>query len=157
MAERVARGRPQYPNARPDSFEVGLEYQDWVCRLLAREHIILQNLVSRSYQYDVGENLQGFEIKYDERCTDTGRLSIEVAEKVRNDPALSWVPSGIMRNDNSWLYIQGNYDRVYIFAKSTLTRWYAQAEPEVSEYAGILRRFFLPFSLADVLAAKVVM
>ena len=64
-------------------------------------HIILQNMSSQKYQFNIGENLQGFEIKLDTRCTETGRMSIEVAEKSRAD-STKWTPSGIYREDNSW-------------------------------------------------------
>lgn len=157
MATRLTEVRtPYYPDARPRSFGVGLEFQDFVCLLLAKEHVILQNLGSKLYQLNVGENLQGFEIKYDERCTDTGRLSIEVAEKSRNDPALQWTESGIFRNDNSWLYIQGNYEVLYVFAKNWLLRYYQEKSPELVEWNGTIRRFFLPVRTAELAAAKVI-
>jgi hypothetical protein len=146
---------PAYPNARPSAFTVGLEFQDFVCLQLAKDNIILQNLGSKLYQLKIGENLQGFEIKYDERCTDTGRLSIEIAEKSRDDQALPWTPSGILRNDNTWLYIQGNYQVVYIFAKTWLLRYFNERKPEVKEFNGTIRRFFLPFETAKIMAAKV--
>ena len=73
---------PDCPDA--NSFQSGLEFQDFVCLRLAQEHVILQNTGSKLYQLRIGENLQGFEIKLDRRCTETGRLSIEIAEqKVR--------------------------------------------------------------------------
>lgn len=156
MDLRLAEQTVHYPDARPNSFGVGLEYQDFVCTLLAKENIILQNLGSKLYQLKVGENLQGFEIKYDERCTDTGRLSIEVAEKSRDDPALPWTSSGILRYDNTWLYIQGNYSVVYIFAKNWLLRYYHEKQPEIESFNGTIRRFFLPFPVADKCAAKVI-
>ena len=77
---------PIYPNAkRPTVFAEGIEFQDFVCKFLAKHHIILQNLASKKYQLAIGENLQGFEIKLDQRCTETGRMSIEIAEKSRAD------------------------------------------------------------------------
>lgn len=122
---------------------------------LARDNIILQNLGSKLYQLKVGENLQGFEIKYDERCTDTGRLSIEVAEKSRNDSNLRWTPSGIFRDDNTWLYIQGNYNVIYVFAKNWLIRWHNLKKPKIDSKKGTIRTFYLPFRIADIMAAKV--
>jgi hypothetical protein len=145
-----------YPNARPRAFEVGIEFQDFVCLELAKDNIILQNLGSKLYQIRVGENLQGFEIKYDARCTDTNRLSIEVAEKSRNDPNLPWTPSGIMRDDNSWLYIQGNHDIIFVFAKNHLRRYHDQRRPEIIEFNGTIKRFFLPFHMAEVMAARII-
>jgi len=47
------------------------------------------------------------------------QLSIEIAEKTKADNA-KFVPSGIYRNDNSWLYIQGNFKTFWIFSKKLL-------------------------------------
>lgn len=151
------RVEPSYPDAKsPSSFQDGLEFQDFVCTTLAAQGIVLQNLSSRKYQYDVGENLQGFEIKLDSRCTDTMRLSIEVAEKTRDDSFLPWTPSGICRDDNSWLYIQGNYQVLFVFAKNWLNRYYTEKRPEVVQNRPTIKTFFLPFSIAKRCAAKVI-
>lgn len=148
---------PSYPDAKSaSSFRDGIEYQDFVCTELAKRHVVLQNLQSRRYQFDVGENLQGFEIKFDGRCTETGRLSIEVAEKTRNDPARDWTHSGIMRNDNSWLYLQGNYQVLFIFAKRFLLNYFSAAHPKVEEKRGTIKTFYLPFDTARKHAANVI-
>lgn len=113
---------PQYPDAKSKtSFQDGLEFQDFVCEKLANHGLFLQNTLSRKYQFELGENLQGWEIKLDNRCTETGRLSIEIAEKSRADIKV-WTASGIYRNDNSWLYVQGNYEMLFIFSKTFLKR-----------------------------------
>lgn len=133
---------PIYKDAkRPTVFQDGMLFQDYVCKVLAKHHIILQNLCSKSYQFKVGENLQGFEIKLDERCTDTGRMSIEVAEK-RHADVLTWTPSGIWRKDNSWLYIQGNRNFIALFAKNWLQRYHDERKPEISELPTI-KKFYL--------------
>ena len=151
----VTNSDPVYPDAKSDSsFQDGMEYQDFVCERLARHHIILQNIASRKFQFEVGENLQGFEIKLDRRCLDTGRLSIEVAEKTAaNNPV--WVPSGIMRNDNSWLYIQGNYHIVFVFSKKLLLDYHRKKRPEIEKSRGTVQKFYLPLGLARQLAARV--
>lgn len=136
-----------------DSFEKGMEFQDYVCLRLAKEGIILQNISSKRFQFEVGENLQGFEIKLDRRCTETEQLSIEVAEKSSRD-VLIWTDSGIMREDNSWLYIQGNYDAFWVFARDWLLRYYGAKSPDVSEFNGTIRRWFLPIDHADKYALK---
>lgn len=139
-----------YPHATvSDSLEKGLAFQDFVCIQLAKRNIVLQNIGSKKYQFEVGENLQGFEIKLDRRCTDTQRLSIEVAEKTSRD-VLFWTPSGICREDNSIVYIQGNYDCFWVFMKNWLVRYYAQKQPVVEEFNGTIQRFFLPVHEADV-------
>lgn len=144
-----------YPDC-PDtaSFQHGLEFQDYVCLQLARDNIILQNTASKLYQIQVGENLQGFEIKLDRRCTETGRLSIEVAEK-RHAGMPNWTPSGIYRNDNTWLYIQGNYQVLYVFAVTYLRQLHKSGRCEEHEEHGTVRAFYIPLSKADKCAAKV--
>lgn len=150
----MQRPEPSYPSAKSKtSFQDGMEFQDFVCSVLAQSGIILQNLASKRWQYEVGENLQGFEIKLDNRCTETGRLSIEVAEKTRAEN-IAWVPSGIMRNDNSWLYIQGNENVLFIFQKSLLVKWFQQRSPEVAESRGTVRKFYLSIPKAEDIAAK---
>lgn len=134
-----------YPDAKSkDSLEDGLRFQDFVCSELARRNIILQNLSSKKYQFTVGENLQGFEIKYDDWCSKSGRISIEVFEKTRNDPIQEWTPSGILRNDNSWLYVQGNYSILFVFAKRFLLNYYtAKGQHGVIEKRGTIKTFYI--------------
>lgn len=147
---------PKYPNAKSKtSFQDGLEFQDFVCTKLAEHGIILQNLSSRKYQFEVGENLQGFEIKLDGLCSETKRLSIEVAEKTKADPERPWTPSGICREDNSWLYIQGNRDVLFVFGKNWLQRYFSEKNPKIEEKRGTIRTFYLPFATARVGAVRV--
>ena len=150
---------PVYPDAKSkSSYQDGLEFQDFVCSQLAKHAIVLQNLGSKRYQYNVGENLQGFEIKLDNNCTSTGRLSIEVFEKSRNDQALPWTKSGILRNDNTWLYIQGNYQVLYIFAKRFLLNYYESKkhfQNFVIEKHGTVKTFYIPNDTALKHAAKI--
>jgi hypothetical protein len=139
-----------YPHSpTPNSLEKGLAFQDFVCLRLAERNIVLQNIASKKYQIEVGENLQGFEIKLDTPCTRTNRLSIEVEEKSSRD-VLWWTRSGILREDNSIIYIQGNYDCFWVFMKNWLVRYYEQRQPEVEEFNGTVKRFFLACDEADV-------
>lgn len=157
MDMRQTNFDPQYPDAKSsNSFQEGLEFQDFVCSRLAKQGIILQNFSSKKYQIDIGENLQGFEIKLDSQCTKYGRLSIEVAEKSRDDGLLSWSDSGIMRNDNSWLYIQGNYEVLFVFSKSWLHRLFIGKQPEVSEKFGTIKTFYMKLDFARKHAAKTI-
>ena len=141
-----------------DSFEVGNEFQDFVCIELAKQGIILQNINSKKFQFNVGENLQGFEIKYDARCTGdrgtiaTNQLSIEIAEKTRADNS-KFVPSGIYRNDNSWLYIQGNFKTFWIFSKKLLILLHFSRRYKEHELPTI-KKFYLPLEDADRFCAK---
>ncbi len=152
----MSSARPIYPDAKdPDSFEVGLQFQDFVCAQLAKHAVVLQNLASKRYQIEVGENLQGFEIKYDDWCSKSGRISIEIAEKSRNDPLLQWTPSGIYRNDNTWLYIQGNYSVLFIFAKRFLLNYFESKRPPVEEKRGTIQTFYISNDVARKHAARV--
>ena len=141
-----------------DSFEVGNEFQDFVCIELAKQGIILQNINSKKFQFNVGENLQGFEIKYDARCTGdrgtiaTNQLSIEIAEKTKADNT-KFIPSGIYRNDNSWLYIQGNFKTFWIFSKKLLILLHRSGRYKEHELPTI-KKFYLPMEDADRFCAK---
>lgn len=104
----------------------------------------------------MGENLQGFEIKLDEPCIRTGRLSIEMFEKSRDDISLPWSKSGIQRNDNTWLYIQGNREVLFVFPKNLLTRYYNHNKPQLTEKRGTIQTFYLPIDWAIRNAAKVI-
>jgi len=141
-----------------DSFEIGNEFQDFVCMELAKQNIILQNINSKKFQFEVGENLQGFEIKYDSRCTGdsgstpTNRLSIEIAEKTKAANPV-YISSGIYRNDNSWLYIQGNYMCFWIFSKNLLQKLHQSGRYEEHELPTV-KKFYLPLLDADKYCAK---
>jgi hypothetical protein len=98
----------------------GIEYQDFVTDVLIKElGIALSSYGSAKYQYTKGENKQGFEIKFDDKYKDTGNIYIEIAEK-SNKLNNNFVSSGIFRNDNTWLWITGNYVEIYIFSKKHL-------------------------------------
>jgi hypothetical protein len=91
----------RYPDSKDQqSDENGREFQDFCCVELARVGIVVQLFSSRRYQFEQGESVQGVEIKLDRRCTETGRLSIEIAEKTRADQR-NWIASGIYRQDNT--------------------------------------------------------
>lgn len=150
-----------------DSFEVGSAFQDFVCIELAKQHIILQNINSKKFQYNVGENLQGFEIKLDTRFngytkTPTGRLSIEFEEKQKGTNQV-FALSGIYRNDNSWLYIQGNPWCFYIFDKRVLQRLHKRKDKDGNPFYETaiwppsnptVKKFYLPIEDADKFCIK---
>ena len=54
------------------------------------------------------------EIKRDGKFRETGNLYIETAEKSHPDK-YEFIPSGIMRQDNSWLFVIGDEKTIYIF------------------------------------------
>jgi hypothetical protein len=141
-----------------DSLEIGHGFEDFVCIELSKQGIILQNINSKKFQIETGENLQGFEIKFDARCTGdfetktTNRLSIEIAEKT-NPENYKWIPSGIYRSDNSWIYIQGNYKGFWIFAKNILIMLHKSGR-YLEDGIPTLKKFYLPILDADKYCAK---
>lgn len=143
-----------FNSGHSDSLQVGMEFQDFVCIELAKRNWIIQNLNSKLYQYNFGENLQKSEIKYDARCTGdrntvrTNRLSIEIAEKVRAENDY-FIDSGIYRkSDNSIFYIQGNYMQFWIFATKHL-RLLHKSGRYAEHSLPTLKGFFLPIEDAN--------
>jgi len=109
-----------YEAYRTNKIESGLLYQDFVvdcCWTLLGLAIV--QYASRTYQYNVGETRTGAEIKHDEKFASTGNLWIEVGEKARPREG-DYFPSGIRRGDNSWLYIIGDYNTVFLFPVTLL-------------------------------------
>lgn len=100
--------------------EDGKLYQDFVVdACLTLLGLVIQPYSSRAYQMAIGESRTGAEIKHDKKYAKTGNLWIELAEKAtqRIGP---YVESGINRDDNTWLFIIGDYDTIYIFGKKFL-------------------------------------
>ena len=148
-----------YPDAKaPDSLAQGQEFERFARdMLLHRLGWVVDLYESRHFQWHEGESRQGFEFKEDRRCTDTGRLSIEVAEKTRASNS-EWVPSGIWRRDNTILYVQGNERIVFVFSKKVLQRWHDYQlrldRLEMHEERGTVRGFYLSLAKAEDLAEK---
>lgn len=101
-------------------FEEALFYQDFVCDVLLNVlGLAVTQYASRQYQCAIGESRQGIEIKHDWQYANTGNLFIETGEKSkpRSGP---FYPSGIRRDDNSWLYVIGDYDTIFGYSISIL-------------------------------------
>lgn len=94
--------------------EQGLAYQDFISDRLG-----IISYASKKYQELVGENKLGLEIKFDNEYKNTGNLYIELSEKTDKDNA-EFIDSGILRDDNSCLYLIGNYAEAFLFSKRTL-------------------------------------
>lgn len=100
--------------------EQGLQFQDFVMDLLIKElGISLTQYSSKKWQFSIGENKQGIEIKFDDKYNSTNNLYIEIKEKSDANNS-NFIESGIYRTDNTWLYIIGNYSILYIFSKKYL-------------------------------------
>lgn len=147
--------KPTYPDSKdPDSFESGLAFQDFVASKMHDElGITITNYSSMLWQFGDGENRQGIEIKLDRDASNTNRLSIEIAEKSKASNH-SFVPSGIYRKDNAWLYIQGNWDIFFVFPKNLLVLLHKSKRYE-EHVITTLKGYYLPISDAKKYAAKV--
>ena len=106
-----------------EKLEQGLSYQDYVTEKLYSVGLPIIGYSSKKYQNEKGENKNGWEIKFDDIRKNTGNLYIEIAEKSNSDNK-EYVPSGILRNDNTWLYVIGDYTKIYIFSKKQLQKLY---------------------------------
>ena len=111
----------------------GLEYQDFVfdqLRMMDGMPIFLGAYSSVKYQCGKGESPSGLEIKYDAKFRKTGNLFIETAEKSYAEQA-SFHPSGAMSDDNTWLYLIGDYNEAFIFAKNLLRAYCHNKNPYI--------------------------
>ena len=130
-----------------EKLQQGLEFQDLVARELLMRGIVLVGFSSRKFQNQVGENMLGAEIKRDGNFRSTGNIYIEVAEKSHPSNA-NYVPSGIMREDNSWLFVIGDERTIYIFPTKYLRLLSAQRDwREVTKATSIGR--LMPMADAD--------
>jgi hypothetical protein len=129
-------------------------FQDFVVDQLYEIGIPITNYSSRKYQYNHGENRAGIEIKHDKKFKETGNLWIELKEK--SDPKNEcYVSSGCFRGDNSWLFITGNYEILFIFAKNVLqllSKRYNQIENNKKTSIGYL----MPGKDAEKYAARII-
>lgn len=98
---------------------LGLHYQDFVVEELYKIGLPIISYSSKEFQFNIGENKAGIEIKNDQNFRKTGNFYIEISEK-SNPKNKNFIPSGIYRTDNTWLYLIGDEKDIYIFAKNQL-------------------------------------
>jgi len=119
--DRLAASVREYENGYYEyRLQVGLEFQDHVAEVLYQNGIVLGHAFSsRKAQVEKGENKLGAEIKKDMNFRKTGNLYIETAEKAHPlNPR--YVPSGIWRRDNSWLFVIGDEETLWVFSVKQL-------------------------------------
>lgn len=105
--------------------DLGDEYMDLITTTLFYEKgISLNAYMSRKYQFNVGESLSGIEIKHDSKITQTGSIYFESMAVKKDKKGL--VEGGILRKDNTWLYIIGTDNRAYAFSKKLLQAKYQE-------------------------------
>lgn len=146
-----------------DSLKVGHEYQDFIIEYLCKNMGLSISLFqSKKYQFNIGETVQGIEIKYDARstgdctykeCIATGNVGIEVAEKTKSTNE-NFIKSGIYRNDNSWLYVVGNYHCAWIFSKNILRKLHGTNKYKTLPTLPTIMTMLLPVNIADQYCAK---
>ena len=103
-----------------DNLEAGNQFQDYATEALALCGLRISVYTSQAAQLS-GENMAGIEIKYDSKFRETGNLYIEYAEK-SNPYNYEYVNSGILRDDNTWLYLIGDYNGACMLPKKSLQR-----------------------------------
>ena len=102
-----------------DRLAEGQKFEEYIGKLFFERFAINLDFTGKDNQNLIGETLQGIEIKFDNRFKETRNIYIEVAEKTNpnND---EYVKSGIYREDNTWLYVIGDYQTIYMFSKKHL-------------------------------------
>ena len=130
-----------------EKLEQGLYFQDYVVELLYKNGIPIISYSSKQYQNMIGENKAGLEIKNDQHFRKTGNLYIETAEK-SNAANKEFVPSGIYRNDNTWLYLIGDREKVFVFGKRQLISLHKKNKYRTVE-TSTSRGFLLPIEDAE--------
>lgn len=145
-------GETSYKLYYNECLSIGQEFQDFAALVLLKERgIVVTALGTKKYQYSIGENMQGIEIKFDQKTIKTGNMYIEVSEK--SDPNNEhYASSGIYRNDNTWLYLIGNYSIMYIFSKKLLQLMYEKDRYRKVE-TPTSRGFLIPVSDAKKYSA----
>ena len=148
LCESLDEACDRYDNGYyKEKLEQGLIFQDFIAHEFYKRGIVIVGFGSKKYQIQHGENLLGAEIKRDGNFRTTGNLYIEVAEKSHPSKP-SYVPSGIMRDDNSWLFVIGDEQTVWMFSTKQLrTVHEKRGWREVKKATSIAR--LMPIAEAD--------
>jgi len=101
-----------------EQLKLGEQYQAYVKNWLKPIKKI-NYYTGMTEQYNIGESVEGIEVKYDKRSEKTENLYIEVAEK-SNSTKRNFIPSGVMREDNTKKYLIGNKHKIWVFDKEYL-------------------------------------
>ena len=128
------------------------KYEEFIQKLFFEKFAINLDFTGYDNQNKIGETLQGIEVKLDNRYKDTGNIYIEVAEKTNQDNP-NYIKSGVFRDDNTWLYVIGNYERIFIFAKKTLIQIKDKFTPVVTPTS---MGFLIPNEDAEFYCAKLI-
>tara|TARA_R110000787_G_scaffold171757_1_gene284438 strand:+ start:317 stop:748 length:432 start_codon:yes stop_codon:yes gene_type:complete len=134
------------------TLELGRQFQDTILFDLNKRGISFSNYTSKKFQYEVGENTAGIEIKHDMQFRTTGNLFIEIETKTKNN---NWIKSGIFRDDNSWLFLIGDEKKYWIFGKKSLQRILTDSNlnPVLTSDS---KGYLLPIKQADIFSERVI-
>ena len=109
-------------------YEKGVAYEQWVRTQWPRVYPQRSLTLFKGKQEQLkGETHEGVEIKLDQLIGTYGRIYIEQKEKARVENA-EYVDSGIYREDNTTIYLVGDYSRWFLFSKRYL-RWLDKLDP----------------------------
>lgn len=137
-----------------EKFREAQIFQDYAAIRLYKKGIMAFPFTSALYQQKVGECVSGIEYKYDRLFRETGNLFIEF--EARFTPEQEFRESGLLRNDNTWLYVIGDFYTLYLLSKRQLLNEVKFLE-EVTNNMGTARGYLLPVSLVEnALAIEVI-
>ncbi len=135
--------------------ERGREYEDFVYTLLGRHlGLVVVPYLSALFQDKVGENSAGIEIKFNDMFDETDNLWIELWRK-SHPGQKEYKQSGIMRDDNGWLFITGTRKLVFIFTRVML-RGLRGKYTEIENKTKTSKGFLLSHADANKYAAFVI-
>lgn len=142
---------------RQEKFAQGETFQRYITEWFRWQEVTFRNYETREEQLTLGENTLGMEIKRDGLFRDTGNLYIEYREKSYSNSVRNayWTPSGCCRDDSSWLYLIGDEDTFWIFARKRLQQLLNKDRYETRTISrGTSQGFLLPLQDADKECAR---
>ena len=114
---------------------------------------------TKDEQYNIGESKAGIEIKFDSRISETNNLYIETEEKSHKNKN-NYSPSGIYRSDNTWLYVIGDYKKIFLLSKMKLVRISHLLDNGKYSFRNVItdtsKGFLIPIKEACNIAEKVI-
>ncbi len=139
-----------------EQLDDGQKFEEHVYRCLEKEWgFLIKGHKSQFMQFKVGENQFGMEIKYDKKSKRTPNLYIETHEK-KYSTNKDWIPSGIYRSDNSWLFLNGVYEKFYIFSIKTLRELERNLNDRLRRETLTSKGFLLSKEIAKELAINII-
>lgn len=107
-----------------ESLQKGFEFENYICQFFKSKYSFnIETYKTKEGQYNLGESIQGIEIKNDTLIPKTGNIYIELQEK-KDSSQKNWINSGILKNDNTLFYLIGTEEKFYIFLKTDLLKFY---------------------------------